>query len=103
MMGDGKTSYDHDDDGDKNALAACSVSNFLCLIYKFDLKMDLKANFRRTNVATKVKLTYIKDTSLEVRKFLFTIIFVINKRFTHSSKCNIELVSLHFLVWWPVS
>ena len=25
MMGDGKTSYDHDDDGDKNSMAACSV------------------------------------------------------------------------------
>jgi len=49
MMGDGQKSYDHDDDGDKSSLAACS------------------ANFRRTNVATKLKLTYIKDTSLELK------------------------------------
>ncbi|KAI0048801.1 concanavalin A-like lectin/glucanase [Auriscalpium vulgare] len=49
MLGDGKTSYDHDQDGETNKLGACS------------------ANFRRTNVATKLKITYVKDTVLDVK------------------------------------
>ncbi len=72
---------------------------FPWIICNFELKFDLKANFRRTNVATKVKLTYIKDTSLEVRKFLITILFETDDSFTLSLKCNIEHVSLDFLVW----
>ncbi|KAI0338377.1 concanavalin A-like lectin/glucanase [Trametopsis cervina] len=49
MLGDGKTSYDHDSDGDTTTIGGCS------------------ANYRRTNVATKVKITYIKDTMLNVQ------------------------------------
>jgi len=49
MNGDGKTSYDHDHDGDANSIGACS------------------ANFRRTNVATKLKLTYIQHNFLDVK------------------------------------
>ncbi|TDL23101.1 concanavalin A-like lectin/glucanase [Rickenella mellea] len=48
-LGDGKTDYDFGEDGDGTSLGACS------------------ANYRRTNVATKLKLIYIKDTSLEVK------------------------------------
>ncbi|KAI0795141.1 legume-like lectin [Abortiporus biennis] len=47
--GDGKTKYDKDNDGDSQALAACS------------------ANFRRTNVATKMKITYIKGAYLNLK------------------------------------
>ncbi|KAH9909430.1 legume-like lectin family-domain-containing protein [Epithele typhae] len=49
MLGDGKTSYDLDNDGEKNSLGACS------------------ANFRRTNVATKLKITYLREQYLNVK------------------------------------
>lgn len=49
MLGDGKTSYDVGNDGDATQLGACS------------------ANYRRTNVATKLKITYIKDAFLDVK------------------------------------
>lgn len=49
MIGDGKTQYDQANDGEANKVGACS------------------ANFRRTNVATKLKITYIKDTYLNVQ------------------------------------
>jgi len=49
MMGDGKTSYDYGNDGEGQSIGACS------------------ANFRRTNVATKLKITYLKDTFLDVK------------------------------------
>ncbi|KAF8161414.1 legume-like lectin family-domain-containing protein [Crassisporium funariophilum] len=49
VLGDGKTKYDFGNDGDDQALAGCS------------------ANFRRTNVATKLKVTYVKDAFLDVK------------------------------------
>ncbi|KAJ3534261.1 hypothetical protein NM688_g7163 [Phlebia brevispora] len=49
MLGDGKTAYDQAHDGEKNKIGACS------------------ANFRRTNVATKLRITYIKDELLKVQ------------------------------------
>jgi len=49
MLGDGKTAYDQAHDGDNTSIGACS------------------ANYRRTNVATKLKMTYIKDTYLNVQ------------------------------------
>ncbi|RDB25391.1 hypothetical protein Hypma_007451 [Hypsizygus marmoreus] len=49
MLGDGQTSYDVGTDGDEQSIGACS------------------ANFRRTNVATKLKVTYVKDKFLDVK------------------------------------
>ncbi|KAG6816593.1 hypothetical protein H0H87_004819 [Tephrocybe sp. NHM501043] len=49
MLGDGKTAYDKDTDGDTNSIGSCS------------------ANFRRTNVATKLKITYVKNNFLDVK------------------------------------
>ncbi|KAG6381972.1 ER lumen protein retaining receptor-domain-containing protein [Boletus reticuloceps] len=49
MLGDGQTPYDHEHDGDANSIGSCS------------------ANVRRTNVVTKLKLTYVKDSYLDVR------------------------------------
>jgi mannose-binding lectin 2 len=49
MLGDGKTSYDVGNDGDKQSIGGCS------------------ANFRRTNVATKLKITYVKNNFLDVK------------------------------------
>ncbi|KAF6761117.1 lectin [Ephemerocybe angulata] len=46
---DGQTEYDWHNDGDSQALGACSV------------------NFRRTNVATKLKVTYVKGSFLDVK------------------------------------
>ncbi|KAF5357380.1 hypothetical protein D9758_005926 [Tetrapyrgos nigripes] len=49
ILGNGQTSYNHDSDGEEQQLGACS------------------ANYRRTNVATKLKITYVKDTFLDVK------------------------------------
>ena len=49
MLGDGKTSYDQANDGEGTHIGACS------------------ANYRRTNVATKAKITYIKDAYLNLQ------------------------------------
>ncbi|KAG6910435.1 hypothetical protein DXG01_010790 [Tephrocybe rancida] len=49
MLGDGNTVYDKATDGDTNSIGSCS------------------ANFRRTNVATKLKVTYVKDNFLDVK------------------------------------
>ncbi|KAF4563069.1 hypothetical protein EYR40_007212 [Pleurotus pulmonarius] len=48
-LGDGKTEYDYGNDGDDSSIGGCS------------------ANFRRTNVATKLKITYIKEKYLDVK------------------------------------
>ncbi|KAJ8517503.1 hypothetical protein ONZ45_g5303 [Pleurotus djamor] len=48
-LGDGQTPYDYGNDGDSTSIGGCS------------------ANFRRTNVATKLKLTYIKDKVLDLK------------------------------------
>jgi len=49
MLGDGKKAYNVGTDGDKQTLAGCS------------------ANYRRTNVATKIKITYIKDKYFDIK------------------------------------
>jgi mannose-binding lectin 2 len=49
VLGDGKTKYNYGNDGDDQAIGGCS------------------ANFRQTNVATKLKLTYVKDNFLDVK------------------------------------
>ncbi|KAF8589521.1 concanavalin A-like lectin/glucanase [Ramaria rubella] len=49
MQGDGQTPYDQGQDGERNAIGACSAS------------------IRRTNVATKLKVTYVKDDYLDVK------------------------------------
>lgn len=49
MLGDGKTEYDHDHDGEKDSIGGCS------------------ANFRQSNVATKLKITHMKGGYLDVK------------------------------------
>jgi len=49
ILGDGKTKYDYGNDGDRQAIGGCS------------------ANFRDTNVATKLKITFVKDNFLDVK------------------------------------
>ncbi|KAI0300440.1 concanavalin A-like lectin/glucanase domain-containing protein [Multifurca ochricompacta] len=49
MKGDGKTSYDLAKDGVPNMVGECA------------------ANYRRSNVATKLRVTYVKDTVLDVK------------------------------------
>jgi hypothetical protein len=48
MLGDGKTSYDHDHDNAANEIAGCSE------------------NFRRRDIPTKARLSYIKGKVLQV-------------------------------------
>ena len=74
MLGDGKTKYDQPNDGEAHRIGACS------------------ANYRRTNVATKLKVTYIKDTYLNVSMvipFLRSEVLTFLDRF----RFNTELVS----------
>ncbi|KAH9966287.1 legume-like lectin family-domain-containing protein [Russula compacta] len=49
MKGDGKTSYDVGKDGVPNMMGECAI------------------NYRRTNVPTKLKVIYVKDTVLDVK------------------------------------
>jgi len=49
MMGDGQTSYDLGHDGEANSLGSC------------------QAAFRRTNVITKLKITFVRDSYLDVK------------------------------------
>jgi hypothetical protein len=64
---DGSQSYDFGNDGDGQTIGACSVSHRPLLIPPF-LELTLtKANVRRTNVATKLKVTYIKGQLLDVK------------------------------------
>jgi len=49
MIGDGQTSYDFGNDGDSQAQGACS------------------ANFRRTNVVTKLRVTVVKGNYIDVK------------------------------------
>ncbi|ORY26667.1 putative lectin [Naematelia encephala] len=49
MLGDGKTAYDHDHDNAEHELAGCSE------------------NFRRRDVPTKARLTYIKGKMLQLK------------------------------------
>lgn len=67
MLGDGQTSYDHDKDGDDTQIGACSVSILYMHVGGGQSDAVRKANFRKTNVATKLKLTYIKDDYLDVK------------------------------------
>jgi mannose-binding lectin 2 len=65
MLGDGKTSYDFGKDGEGQDIGACSV---LCFPFAVASVLNcLQANYRRTNVATKLKITYVKDSFLDVR------------------------------------
>lgn len=48
MLGDGKTSYDHEHDNAANEIAGCSE------------------NFRRRDIPTKARLSYIKGKVLQV-------------------------------------
>ncbi|KAI0774836.1 legume-like lectin [Trametes elegans] len=49
MLGDGKTSYDQEHDGEGTQIGACSV------------------NYRRAKVATKLKITFLRDQYLNVK------------------------------------
>ena len=82
MMGDGKKSYDHATDGAQHEIAACSVSPShslghatqpnRALAVPFDLHSHFcrprrfQANIRKTEVASKARLTYIKDQYLQL-------------------------------------
>ena len=67
MLGDGKTPYDIASDGDKDSLGACSVCLRIFVVGQEDSLITVKASLRRTNVATKLRLTYIKDTYVDLK------------------------------------
>jgi mannose-binding lectin 2 len=66
MLGDGKTSYDLDNDGDSNAIGSCSVRRLREAIAQPPNLIFFQAFFRRTNIATKLKITYLRDGLLDV-------------------------------------
>ena len=68
-----------------------------------------KANFRRTNVATKLKLTYVKDNFLDVSPYIPR--FNLTYPWFVRSKFNTKLVGIHlirflkigtFLIKYPI-
>lgn len=69
MIGDGELEYDIGNDGEKYSLGACSVSTAHISFAKWptQTRRANQANFRRTNVATKLKMTYLRDQYLNVK------------------------------------
>lgn len=69
MIGDGELEYDIGNDGEKYSLGACSVSTAHISFAKWptQTRRAKQANFRRTNVATKLKMTYLRDQYLNVK------------------------------------
>ena len=65
MLGDGKTSYDLANDGDSNAIGSCSVRQ-LRITPAYYPRPFFQAFYRRTNIATKLKITYLRDGLLDV-------------------------------------
>jgi lectin, mannose-binding 2 len=53
MIGDGQTEYDLDNDGKRNEIAGCEA--------------DIINGARNKNIATKARITYYKNTYLEVK------------------------------------
>jgi lectin, mannose-binding 2 len=71
MLGDGETEYDYAHDGDQGSIGGCSVS-ILCYLPVYLTIHSLQANFRQSSVITKMKLTYLKDTFLNVGALYFS-------------------------------
>ena len=66
MLGDGKTEYDLGNDGKKNSIAACSV-RWLRVHTESPSDPDgEQAKVRRTDIATKLRITYFRDDFLQV-------------------------------------
>lgn len=64
---DGSQSYDFGNDGEGQTLGGCSVRVHLSS-EKYGSIFNLsQANVRRTNVATKLKVTYVKGSFLDVK------------------------------------
>jgi lectin, mannose-binding 2 len=67
MQGDGKTSYDLANDGASNVIGECTVRT---IVYGALLRFQqtVQVNFRGSSVATKLKVIYVKDKVLDVRR-----------------------------------
>lgn len=68
MNGDGKTSYDLAKDGVPNMIGECAVCSMFLQFVGLSLNGFLQADYRRSSVATKLKVVYVKDTVLDVRR-----------------------------------
>jgi mannose-binding lectin 2 len=66
IMGDGQTKYDMAHDGDSQALGACSVRVLSLPAIPTHTHSCAQGNIRRTNVATKIKITFLKDEYVDV-------------------------------------
>ena len=102
ILGDGKTKYDYGNDGHDQAIGACSVSLFPeASTYNNSIVLQ-KANFRRTNVATKLKLTYVKDNFLDVSPciphFILTYAWFIRSKFSTKHVSITVFVQVHTLI-----
>jgi mannose-binding lectin 2 len=67
MLGDGKTEYDLGNDGKANSIAACSVRMLRLHVTDQPLSDDEQAKVRRTDIATKLRMTYFRNDFLQVR------------------------------------
>jgi hypothetical protein len=68
MNGDGKSSYDLAKDGVPNMIGECAVRWMFLQFAGTLLNGFLQADYRRSTVATKLKVIYVKDTVLDVRR-----------------------------------
>jgi len=69
MQGDGKTSYDVSKDGVPTQIGECTVcTDIFWNVVEISNKQTIQADYRRSKVATKLKVIYVKDTVLDVRR-----------------------------------
>lgn len=69
MQGDGKTSYDVSKDGVPTQIGECAVcTDIFWNVVEISNKQTIQADYRRSKVATKLKVIYVKDTVLDVRR-----------------------------------
>lgn len=66
MMGDGKTQYDLAGDNAKTEVGACSVCLQCTRAVENPLTV-MQENFRRRDVATKARITYVKNHGLQLQ------------------------------------
>ena len=68
------------------------ASFFGTYTWKYSIVPPRKANFRRTNVATKLKLTYVRDNFLDVSFLISLTLFLLTRGFVRS-RSSTKLVS----------
>ena len=84
MLGDGKTSYDVSKDGIPTQIGECAVRTDIFWNLVEISNKTIQGDYRRAKVATKLKVTYVKDTVLDVRQPMLS--FLLNPHFQYASR-----------------